>query len=115
MNPDFEAPINGICEFWKSFAGSDIRKTYNYIKHKGKPLYKELAEKDNVKTFLYYKVESQGDETLIPTDTKDVQYCVGLKTAIEELISFDNNSLYDYIETLFKELTDIIQPSPFVF
>ena len=41
MCPAFEPVIDQIVSFWGSFASSDIRKRYNFCKHKGRPAYEE--------------------------------------------------------------------------
>lgn len=44
MYPGFAPAIDLIIEFWKNFADSNVRGLYNYVKHKGKPLFDEIEE-----------------------------------------------------------------------
>lgn len=44
MCPGFAPAIDLIIEFWKNFADSNVRGLYNYVKHKGKPLFDEIEE-----------------------------------------------------------------------
>ena len=47
MCPEFTPAIDLIIEFWQDFADSEIRKLYNFIKHKGKPNFDEIELLDN--------------------------------------------------------------------
>uniref|UniRef100_UPI00402AF409 hypothetical protein n=1 Tax=Thomasclavelia ramosa TaxID=1547 RepID=UPI00402AF409 len=110
MVPEFEEPIDMIINFWKKFSNSKIRKNYNYIKHKGKPNYKELEEATpSVGLSLYI------DKTQIPSDINDVQLKIGLSESINELIQFDNEELFPYLDKLLHKLEEIINPSPIVY
>ncbi|OTN76348.1 hypothetical protein A5886_001425 [Enterococcus sp. 8G7_MSG3316] len=84
--------------FWKSFSNSEIRKDYNFLKHRGTPTYKEIDELKSSKLFEYRF--SNGNE--IATKPIDVLRQRNLAEGIKNLIDFDNNLLFDYIEILFK-------------
>ena len=42
MRPEFSDAVDTIVDFWKVFSNSSIRNLYNFVKHKGKPLYEEV-------------------------------------------------------------------------
>lgn len=110
MCSEFAPAIDLIVEFWKQFADSNIRSLYNFIKHKGKPLYEEVEEfrKGKVMGLQIHGVE-------YPTDIREIQRIIGLKMSISELIDFDDNILFPYIKRLFELLEQAVQPSPMVF
>ncbi len=84
--------IELVIEFWDNFYNSEIRKLYNYIKHKGKPLYKELSEITTIGGCEYI---SNGK--IISTNIRDVKKIVSLSEYYDILINFDNNKLFPYI------------------
>ena len=106
----FSPAVDLIVEFWKNFSNSNIRNLYNYIKHKGKPIYREIEEFRGGKAMrlLINKQE-------YPSDIRDVQKIVGLKQGIDELIHFDDNILFPYIQNLLELLNTAVDPSPMAF
>lgn len=106
MVPKFESAINSIINFWKGFADTNIRKLYNYIKHKGRPVYTEMGLYSGGKGVLIF-----GDNRY-PIDIRDIQERVSIEEGINELISFDDDILFPYLEELIKELKHIVNPSP---
>lgn len=110
MCPEFEKAINLIVDFWKMFSETNIRNLYNFIKHKGRPLYEEEEKFKGAKAInLIIKNES------CPTDIRDIQKRVSLKKSIAELKKFDDIVLFPYIKNLFELLEEAVNPSPFVF
>lgn len=110
MAPEFSRAVDLIVDFWKTFSNSDIRNLYNYIKHKGKPLYKEIEEIRGGKAMQIII-----DKEEYPSDIRDVQKIIELEKVIKELISFDDNILFPYIQRLLELLKSAIDPSPMVF
>lgn len=108
--PEFRDAINLIIDFWKSFSNTNVRILYNYIKHKGKPLYVELKKLYGPKLMGLIK----GNERY-PTDKRDIQKVISLKDAIIELKEFDDKVLFPYIKELLKLLEVAVDPSPIVF
>lgn len=110
MAPEFSGAVDLIVDFWKNFSNSDIRKLYNYIKHKGKPIYKEIEELRGGKVM---QLIINKDE--YPSDIRDVQKIVELEQGINDLISFDDDVLFPYIKKLLKLLNEAVDPSPMAF
>lgn len=110
MCPEFAPAIDLIIEFWNNFADSDIRKLYNFIKHKGKPNFDEIDAYRQEK-LMGLRI---GNEEY-PTDIRDVQRQIGLKEYIDKLRNFDDMVLFPYIKSLFQELENTIKPSPMIF
>ncbi len=108
--PEFEDSINLIIEFWSKFSNSEIRSIYNYIKHKGKPVYYEINELDPVRFFDIHIGNEQ-----YPSDIRDVQKTLRLSDSINALIEFDDNELFPYLTKLIDALKRAINPSPMVF
>ena len=109
ISPEFSDSIDIVVEFWKSFSNSNIRNLYNFIKHKGKPLYKETKKirKEKIYSILIGKEN-------YPSDIGDVQKIISLEEGINELIEFDNSSLYPYIKKLLEALNKAVNPSPWI-
>ena len=109
ISPEFSDSIDIVVEFWKSFSNSNIRNLYNFIKHKGKPLYKETKKirKEKIYSILIGKEN-------YPSDIGDVQKIISLEGGINELIEFDNSSLYPYIKKLLEALNKAVNPSPWI-
>lgn len=107
MQPSFKEAIDLIIEFWKYFSNSNIRNIYNFIKHKGKPQYREIEELRGGKII---KLQMGTDE--YPTDIRDVQKFLNLSECIGELIIFDDEKLYHYIKNLLEILGKAVNPSP---
>lgn len=133
MSPEFTEAIDLIVAFWTKFADSDIRKTYNYCKHKGKPVYTEISNLQGGRLMgLYVQPTKQetaqnadidssnkdktrtGEENTIQiaSDIRDVQLGISLGSSIKRLQEFDDNELFPYIQALMKELEAVIKPSP---
>ena len=64
--------------------------------------------------FGFYYQHSNGEQEKIVSNLSDIRYEVFLEDSISELLEFDNKTLYFYVNNLFKELEDIVQPSKFV-
>lgn len=110
MQPQFQDAIDLIVNFWRDFSNSNIRNLYNYIKHKGKPLYTEIEAMHDGKTMLL-KIGNQD----YPSDIRDVQRIISLEDGINELINFDDNQLFPYIKKLLELLRKAVDPSPMTF
>ena len=121
--------VDLITEFWKENHDSTVRNLYNFCKHRGKPLYKEIKELQGGSPFTIRiaKEPIRNDNSAadrlafmdydyveIVSDTHDVQKEVSLTDEIERLRVFDNETLYPYIKELLKEIERIIKPSPLV-
>ena len=116
MVPEYSNAIQIIIDFWNTFGSSEIRKKYNYCKHKGKPAYDEIEELRG-KGRLYgimIKPSNSNDTIQIASDIRDVQWVQSLTENISELIRFDDEQLFPYIQSLFAELEQVVNPSPFV-
>ena len=50
-----------------------------------------------------------------PSDIRDVQKIVGLEQGINELIHFDDDILFPYIQKLLELLNTAVDPSPTAF
>lgn len=109
MSPEFKEAIDLIIDFWNTFSNSETRKLYNYIKHKGKPLYEEI-EKFAPNRLIGLKL----DKGECPVDIRDVQKKVKLKEAISDLKDFDDETLFPYIKRLFELLEKAVDPSPLI-
>lgn len=113
MCPEFTSAIDLIVEFWKEFSNSEIRNKYNYCKHKGKPLYTEVAPAERRKLIGLHYVQ-QGETFDLPSAAKDVQWSFSLYDSIAELQRFDDEKLFPYLKALIAELERVIEPSPMV-
>ena len=115
MCPEFGRAIDMIIDFWNHFSSSDIRKKYNYCKHKGKPEYEEISCLLGPRFLGLYMQKKDNIRIELPADTRDVQWKFSLKDSIAELVSFDNDILYPYLSDLILELEKNVNPSPMVF
>lgn len=106
LYPKYNELSNHLSKFWNALCQTNIRKNYNYIKHKGKPLYTELEEIDDCKIL---SVTINGEEQA--TDSRDIAYRISLKSSIEDLKKLDDEMLFPYLRELFKILENIVQPS----
>ena len=114
MNPTFEPAIKIIEDFWLEISTSEIRNNYNFIKHKGAPLYKEINEYVNFPRVFSFVKEVDGKQIECPTDIRDVTKELELDKEVQKLLDFDNDKLFPYIDSLIKELTKIIRPSEMI-
>jgi len=110
MRPEFSKAIDTVVNFWSNFADSSIRSNYNYIKHKGKPIYDEICKLDDTRFFTL-----QLEKENYPSDIRDVQKRIALFQSIEELITFDDTLLFTYFSKLIPELCKAVNPSPMIF
>lgn len=110
MRPEFTEAVNTIVEFWKVFSNSSIRNLYNFVKHKGKPLYEEVETLRGGKVVSILIGNSE-----YPSDIRDVQKMISVEKSLQELIDFDNNMLFPYIEKLLSQLKTAVAPSPMAF
>ncbi len=111
---EFASAIDMVMEFWNTISDSPMRKKYNYCKHRGKPLYCEIAALIGNKLFGYGIQQQNGETLAMPSDSRDVQWSFSLQDSIAELLEFDNNALYPYLNGLFKELERVVEPSPMI-
>ena len=115
MCPEFISVIDQIINFWNTFSSSEIRKRYNYCKHKGRPYYTEIENYYSNRAFaIYIKDIPSGKMTQMVSDLHDVQYSFSLEQAIKDLTDFDNNVLFPYIQNLINSIEGILQPSPMI-
>lgn len=110
MRPEFKEAIDLIIDFWAKFSNSNIRNLYNYLKHKGKPIYKEIEE---LRGGRLMNIKIFGKE--IPSEIRDVQKLICLENGIKELVDFDDNVLFHYIKQLLDLLEVAVNPSPMAF
>ena len=116
MCPEFEPVIDQIISFWDEFSYSEIRKRYNFCKHKGRPAYKEIRSLYPGRLMnIYVKKTNAQQFTQVASDHRDVQYTFSLEDAILELKEFDDNILFPYLQKLINTIEDILNPSPMVF
>ena len=116
MCPEFEPVIDQIISFWNAFSSSEIRKRYNFCKHKGRPSYEEIERLSYGRVMGFYVVnKTDGKITQVASDYRDVQYSFSLENAISELREFDDRVLFPYIKNLIDTVEAILQPSPMVF
>jgi len=109
MRPEFCDSIDLIIDFWNQFSNSNIRNMYNYIKHKGKPIYKEINDYNPTR---FFGLKIGNDD--YPSDIRDIQKIVNLFDGINELIEFDDNKLFPYLIKLIEELKIAVNPSPYI-
>lgn len=110
MRPEFEGAVDMIVAFWKNFSNNPIRDTYNYIKHKGKPLYTEVEALRGGKLMSILI----GDKEYT-SNIRDVQKVISVDKGIQELIDFDNELLFPYINKLLGQLKTAVNPSPMAY
>ena len=110
MRPEFSDAVDTIVEFWKIFSNSSIRNLYNFLKHKGKPLYEEVEKTRGGKVMSILIGSSE-----YPSDIRDVQKMISVDKGLQELIDFDNNMLFPYIEKLLEQLKLAVETSPMAF
>ena len=116
MCPEFAPAIDQIVEFWNQFATSNIRKRYNFCKHKGRPTYSEIEKLKPGKVMgIYVENKASGEMTQIASDISDVKYEFSLEEAIRELQKFDDDVLFPYVAKLIKTIEEILDPSPMIF
>lgn len=110
MRPEFSDAVDTIVEFWKLFSNSSIRNLYNFVKHKGKPIYEEVEKSRSAKLMSILI----GNEEY-PSDIRDVQKIINVENGLKELIEFDNNLLFPYVKKLLNQLKAAVAPSPMAF
>jgi len=115
MCPEFAPAIDQIIDFWNQFSSLEIRKRYNFCKHKGRPAYLEIEQLSPGRIMGFYmENKSTGEVTQLASDISDVRYSFSLEKAIEELRDFDDEVLFPYIEKLINTIDGILQPSPMI-
>lgn len=127
--PNCGNAVDMITSFWNNDGNSEIRELYNFCKHRGKLLYKEIEELQGgalfsirISTKTINNFDSSVDRLAlredeyeeIVSDTNDVQKRVSLVEEIERLRRFDNEALHPYVKKLFDEIERIVKPSPMV-
>ena len=109
-HPEFTKAIDIILSFWEDFSSSEIRRKYNYCKHRGKPLYNETLSIQTPKPIGVYVLQ-QGKRYELPTVAKEVQWSFSLDDSIAELQQFDDEKLFPYLQALIAELERVTNPS----
>lgn len=102
--------IKCISNFWDGFYNSEIRRKYNYAKHRGKLAYQEIIKIENENGVA----EILCKDKQLPINTNDVRKEISLYSSIQELQTFDNENLYPYIDQLFHIIEEEIQISEMV-
>lgn len=115
VRPEFSNAIQMIIEFWKQYKESSIRVKYNYLKHRGKPAYKEISNLKGPKLAKYFVQQPDAKGTHVAFDTRDIRYEMSLKDSIIELQRFDDEILFPYLKQLISELEQLVNPSPLAF
>lgn len=110
MRPEFSDAVDTVVEFWKTFSNTSIRNLYNFIKHRGKPLYKEVEKSRGGKVMSILI----GNEKY-PSDIRDVQKMISVDGGLQELVEFDNDILFPYILKLLEQLKKAVNPSPMAY
>lgn len=115
MCPDFIPAFDQIIDFWNDFSDSEIRRRYNFCKHKGRPAYREIEELSSGRVMGFYvQNRDTGEKIQMASDISDVRYSFSLEDAIVQLADFDDNKLFPYIRKLIDTLEDILKPSPMI-
>ena len=114
MAPNYAPAIDCIIDFWNAFSDTPIRNIYNYCKHKGKPIYTELASHQEPRFFDLYVKDENGKTTQLASDIRDVQMELSLTDEIARLKAFDDEVLFPYIQKLIGIIEATIYPSPFL-
>lgn len=115
MCPEFSNAIDMVIEFWNKFGNSLIRNRYNFCKHKGKPAYTEIEGLRGPRLMgIYLQSKDSNGKVQLASDIRDVRLQFSLKDAIDELRQFDDYALFPYIQGLFKELEDVLNPLPMI-
>lgn len=130
--PSSEPIMSLVMDFWNTVQNHPIRGKYNYIKHRGRPVYKELFDIDSkhrpsrgmyilegvptfnntdeeIKWHLNYK--KRDVDTELPTHVDEMRKTYSLIESIDELKDFDENKLFPYITNLFDLIDEFLQPS----
>ena len=116
MCPEFIPAIDQIINFWNAFSSTDVRKRYNFCKHKGRPAYSEIENLKPARLMrIYVENKSLGQIAQIVSDVGDVKYEFSLEEAIVELKEFDDNTLFPYLKKLIETIEKILAPSPMIF
>ena len=113
MTPEFTKAIDCIFDFWRDFHHSEIRRIYNYCKHRGKPLYKEIEDLDRIRFFSMF-LKTENELVKLPSDISDVQIELKLVDEIQRLKHFDDEVLFPYLLRLFSNLEDAVGITPFI-
>jgi|GEM_PF-3078627 hypothetical protein len=115
MCPEFIPAFDQIIDFWNAFSDSEIRKRYNFCKHKGRPAYQEIEDLSSGRVMGFYvQNKDTGEKTQMASDIADVRYSFSLEDAIAQLVDFDDNKLFPYIRKLIDTIEDILKPSPMI-
>lgn len=115
MCPEFIPAFDQIIDFWNDFSDSEIRRRYNFCKHKGRPAYQEIEELSSGRVMGFYvQNKDTGEKIQMASDISDVRYSFSLEDAIVQLVDFDDNKLFPYIRKLIDTLEDILEPSPMI-
>lgn len=115
MCKEFIPAFDQIVKFWGSFSKSNIRKRYNYCKHRGRPAYTEVEALQSGRMMGFFVEDRKtGKRTQLASSISDVRYEFSLEDAIKELQKFDDDALFPYIRQLIDTIENILQPSPMI-
>jgi len=112
--PEYSKAIDCIVNFWNNFSTTPIRHIYNFVKHRGKPVYKEFLNFNQPRFFGLYFQKSNDEKVQLTSDVRDVQFELSLNEEIQRLKEFDDDLLFPYIKNLLEIIEDIIKPSPYL-
>lgn len=111
--PEFQDCYDHLIAFWKIILETGIRDKFNYIKHRGHPLYNELYKYVQIPV-SFYEFKS-GNEKKCILNSNNIRKQYSLYESIDELILFDNEFLYPYISELFMLLKKHVNLEKIVF
>lgn len=104
MNEQTNDIIELVDKFWKDFSNTKIRQDYNYIKHRGTPIYSEIENLRSTRLAKFLK-----NNTELTTDIRDLQKVDSLNERISELYKFDNEKLFPYLNELITGLNKLLE------
>lgn len=107
QNYEIRKIIDFLRVFWKEFEHKSLRQTYNYVKHRGKPVYDVIQSLSNERTFSFYLNSNE-----LPSHSSDIKLKLNLRNSIDELLEFDTDLLFPYIKNLLNMLDGYVNPSP---
>ena len=113
--PEFSVPIEKVIEFSMPFLKSEIRKKYNFLKHRGRPYYSEIKAIKPCRPWEIFVEDGKSKiYSELATDITDVTYTFSLNESICELKDFDDNNLFPYLKELIVSIYEQVKPSPYI-
>lgn len=105
MSPEFEKIVNHleILTLEENSTYKDLRYLYNFLKHEGKPEYKEIYDLLNLNN-LNYKVPC-GNKSV---DSGEKRLELSLYDTLYKVLSFDDDTLYLYFDKLINLILEIV-------